>query len=99
MDMFFDLLIQEDHPAVRAILGHFFFVHIHPYGDGNGRLGRFLMNALFASGGYPWTIIPVSRRSEYMNALEQASCENNIVDFLNFIMSLRKTRVLSSNFV
>jgi len=37
-----------------------------------------------------WTIIPVARRAEYMNALEQASCENNIVDFILFIKSLGK---------
>ncbi len=88
MEMFFELLEKEEHPASRAILGHFFFVHIHPYSDGNGRIGRFLMNVMMASGGYPWTIIPVARRSEYMHALEQASCENNIVDFIAFIKSL-----------
>lgn len=88
MDMFFELLEQEGHAASRAILGHFFFVHIHPYSDGNGRIGRFLMNVMMASGGYPWTIIPVARRTEYMNALEQASCENNIVDFVLFIKSI-----------
>jgi len=88
MDMFFELLEKEENAASRAILGHFFFVHIHPYSDGNGRIGRFLMNVMMASGGYPWTIIPVARRTEYMNALEQASGENNIVDFVLFIKSI-----------
>ena len=37
--------------AVRAVLGHFFFVYIHPYMDGNGRMGRFVLNAMLASGG------------------------------------------------
>lgn len=89
MDMFFGLLEKEKHATTRALLGHFFFVHIHPYSDGNGRIGRFLMNVMMGSGGYPWTIIPVARRKEYMNSLEQASCENNIVDFIEFIRSLR----------
>jgi len=44
-------------------------VHIHPYMDGNGRMGRFLMNLMLASGGYPWTVIPVQERDEYMSAL------------------------------
>jgi len=37
--------------------------------DGNGRMGRFLMNLMLASGGYPWTVIPVQERDEYMSAL------------------------------
>ena len=57
----FDQLKQETEPSVRAVLGHFIFVYIHPYSDGNGRIGRFLMNLMLASGGYPWTIIPVGK--------------------------------------
>jgi Fic/DOC family len=53
MPAFFDLLREEPHPAVRVVLGHFIFVYIHPYMDGNGRVGRFLMNTMMASGGYP----------------------------------------------
>lgn len=76
MEEFFQLMIQEKEPAIRIVLGHFFFVYIHPYSDGNGRIGRFLMNVMLASGHYPWTIIPVERRNEYMDALEQASVNN-----------------------
>ena len=84
----FDLLKEEPDARVRAVLGHFFFVYIHPYMDGNGRLGRFLMNVMFVSGGYPWTIVPVSRRKEYMQSLEQANVNENISDFAKFIASL-----------
>src|SRR5262252_9314344 len=41
MPAFFDLLREEEQPAVRAVLGHFVFVYIHPYMDSNGRIGRF----------------------------------------------------------
>jgi Fic family protein len=85
---FFDLLKDEDHPAVRVVLGHFFFVYIHPYMDGNGRIGRFLMNLMLASGGYPWTIIPVERRNHYMAALESASVDQNIEPFAEFLAQL-----------
>jgi Fic family protein len=37
---------------VRAALGHFLFVYIHPYMDGNGRLARFLMNLMLVDAGY-----------------------------------------------
>src|ERR1700674_383942 len=72
MPAFFDLLGEETEPAVRVALGHFIFVYIHPYMDGNGRIGRFLMNVMLAAGGYPWTVVPVERRVAYMAALEEA---------------------------
>lgn len=87
MDAFFDCLLDEPHAAVRAVLGHFIFVFIHPYMDGNGRIGRFIMNSLFASGGFPWTIISVARRDEYMKSLEKASVEQNILPFAEFVLS------------
>ena len=55
---FFDLLGKETEPSVRVVLEHFVFVYIHPYMDGNGRLGRFLMNVMLAEGDYPWTVVP-----------------------------------------
>lgn len=85
MPVFFELLEEEKEAAVKAVLGHFIFVFIHPYMDGNGRMGRFLMNTMLASGGYPWTVIPVERRDDYMQALEKASVELNIVPFAKFI--------------
>lgn len=87
MPTLFELLSDEESTAVRATLGHFAFVFIHPYIDGNGRIGRLLMNAMLASGGYPWTIIPVTRRREYMDALQAASTEADIVPFATFIAS------------
>ncbi len=81
MPAFFDLLREEPDAGVRAVLGHFVFVYIHPYIDGNGRMGRFLMNAMMASGGYPWTVIPVGERTAYMHALEKASVGEDIGPF------------------
>ena len=60
----------------------------HPYIDGNGRLGRFLMNVMLASGGDPWTIIPVERRDDYMAALESASVKQDIRPFAAFVGEL-----------
>lgn len=88
MPVFFDLLKAEQEPAVRIVLGHFIFVYIHPYMDGNGRTGRFLMNAMVASGGFPWMIIPVDRRAEYMACLETASVEQNVEPFARFLAIL-----------
>lgn len=85
MPVLFELLTEEKEASVRAVLGHFVFVFIHPYMDGNGRMGRFLMNVMLASGGYPWTVIPVQRREEYMQALEKASVGQDIEPFAKFL--------------
>ena len=87
MEALFECLKNEKHAAVRAVLGHYIFVFIHPYMDGNGRMGRFLMNVMFASGGYPWTIIQMKNRREYFAALETIGVENNIVPFAKFVAS------------
>ena len=88
MPAFFSLLKEEEEPAVKAVLGHFFFVYIHPYIDGNGRMGRFLMNIMLASGGYPWTVIPLETRNDYMATLEEASVKKNIKPFAGFLAEL-----------
>ena len=53
--------------------------------DPHGRIGRFLMNTLLASGGYPWTVIRMSRRDDYMKALEAASVKGQITPLAEFI--------------
>ncbi|MEE8415820.1 MAG: Fic family protein [Desulfobacterales bacterium] len=85
MPAFFYLLREEPKPSVRVVLGHFVFVYIHPYMDGNGRMGRLLMNVMLAGGGYPWTVIPLEKRNDYMAALEIASVEQDIAPFAMFL--------------
>lgn len=85
MPLLFELLENEEHAGVRAVLGHFIFVYTHPYMDGNGRMGRFLMNAMLASGGYPWTVVPVEERESYMSSIESASVDQDIKPFATFV--------------
>lgn len=97
MPALFDLLESENEASVRVVLGHFMFVYIHPYMDGNGRMGRFLMNLMLASGGYPWTIVPLERRAEYMAALEGASVGGDIKPFANLLAELTKGDTRNKN--
>ncbi len=90
LGLLFEMLKGEAHPGVRAVLGHFLFVYIHPYPDGNGRIGRFFMNAMLASGGYPWTVIRVDNRKQYLSALEQASVHHEIAPFTKFVIDEMK---------
>ncbi len=93
MPLLFDLLREETDTGVQVVLGHFVFVYIHPYVDGNGRIGRFLMNAMLSAGGYPWTVIPVEKRDTYMQSLEAASVGQNIKPFAEFLSALVKDNI------
>ena len=89
MPVFFDLLKAEDDPTVRIVLGHFIFVFIHPFLDGNGRIARFLMNVMMAAAGQPWTVIKLEQRAAYMAALETASVKEDIRPFAAFLAETR----------
>ena len=80
-----ELLETETEPSVRAVSGHWLFGYIHPYPDGNGRMARFLMNVMLASGGYPWTVVRVDDRDDYLAALESASTALDIMPFARFL--------------
>jgi Fic family protein len=55
--------------------------------DGNGRMGRFSMNLMLVSGGINWTVIFLSKRDQYMKALELASTNESVLEFAKFIKS------------
>jgi len=58
------------HPLQRAAIFHGRFERIHPFEDGNGRVGRLLINIILMNHGYPPMIIRKSQRLAYFNALE-----------------------------
>ncbi|MCF8011886.1 MAG: Fic family protein [Clostridiales bacterium] len=73
---------QDKHPVKRAALLHFKITHIHPFVDGNGRTARLLMNFSLMQSGFPPAIFKKEHRLEYLEALEKASSENKLDDFL-----------------
>jgi fido (protein-threonine AMPylation protein) len=85
MEALRECLAEETDAFVRAVLGHWLFGFIHPYMDGNGRMARFTMNLMLASGGYPWTVIRVEDRATYMAALEKASVVDDLTTFSKFV--------------
>ena len=65
------------HPVELAALVHFKFVSIHPFGDGNGRISRLLMNCVLDEKKYPMVIIEYKDRLAYYSVLEKSQLENN----------------------
>ncbi len=66
------LLSHEPDAFVRAVLGHFFIIYLHPFMDDNAIIARLLMNSQLVTGGYPWTVIPERYCDEYTGGLENA---------------------------
>jgi hypothetical protein len=52
------------------------------------RVGRVLTNAMLASGGSPWTVLPIEQRGTHMAALETANVSPSIVPFAGFLAGL-----------
>lgn len=70
--MWFHRVRNKLHPVELAAIFHHRFVHIHPFFDGNGRVGRLLMNVLLMQQGYPITVILKNERKKYYDVLERA---------------------------
>ena len=58
------------HPLQRAVIFHGKFEKIHPFEDGNGRVGRLLINIMLLNNRYPPLIIRKSQRLSYFSCLE-----------------------------
>lgn len=65
---------------------HFDLVSIHPFGDGNGRSSRLLMNFIQTLFELPMSVVFVSDRFPYIEALEQARREEELTPFYDFMM-------------
>jgi Fic family protein len=75
---------QKIHPSVLAAFFHHRFVAIHPFDDGNGRLGRILMNLVLMQHGFPPAIIKIKERTDYYAALGQAD-KNEYEPIIEFV--------------
>ena len=64
------------HAIARAAAHHASFERIHPFVDGNGRVGRLLLNFLLLQHGYPPAVILAEKRRQYLQALRTADAGN-----------------------
>lgn len=61
------------------------FIHIHPFGDGNGRSGRLLMNWALISSGYLPIVIPYTDKREYIDSMDYFGSTGDSSRFEAFI--------------
>jgi len=66
-------------PVEVSARAHYRFEKIHPFGDGNGRIGRLIMNKILWDAGYPMLIIEYKKRASYYKALTKV--EDQFVNY------------------
>jgi Fic family protein len=91
-------------PVIKAAIAHFWFVTIHPFDDGNGRIARTISDMLLArSDGskqrfYSMSAQILKERKKYYDALEktQHSVESDITVWLEWFLNCLKNALLAS---
>ena len=79
-------------PIELAAIIHYRFEKIHPFGDGNGRIGRLLMNHILWHSGYPMLIIEYKKRKSYYRALANEE-EDFVKYFIRRYLSVHNKRL------
>lgn len=77
---------NKTNPVELAALVHLKFVTIHPFGDGNGRISRLMMNFVLKKHHYPMLNIKYEGRNSYYNALERSQVKNEDGIFIQWFI-------------
>ena len=81
------------HPMIIAAKFHGFFEYLHPFRDGNGRLGRLMTNFILLKKGLPTLIIPIEQRAEYITALKMIRKEATDEYLIRFFLEISIKRM------
>ena len=94
MESLFEYINGNDlHPIILASIFHYYFVTIHPFRDGNGRLARFWVSLILTDWNKNFKYIPIEEeiyinQEEYYNSIAQCHINGNANIFISFMLKI-----------
>ena len=88
IDEYYSNIKTRGHPFEEAVMFHYKFEMIHPFTDGNGRVGREVLNHMLTRAGFPRLVVTMADREKYLNALQSGNQEyysKMLADFIDIL--------------
>lgn len=87
---------NEIHPLILSALFHYYFVYIHPFSDGNGRIARFWVSLILTNWNPNFKYVPVEEemylnQEEYYNSIAKCHINGNTNEFISFVLNCINT--------
>ena len=92
-DLFGWLAVTDAHPLIAGSVFHYEFEFIHPFADGNGRLGRLWQSVILARWNPLFADLPVEslvfdHQAEYYQALQESTRQTDSAPFIAFMLQI-----------
>ncbi|MGM0416483.1 MAG: Fic family protein [Thermodesulfobacteriota bacterium] len=92
-DLFSWLTTSDTHPLITSSVFHYEFEFIHPFADGNGRMGRLWQSLILARWNPLFAEIPVEslifeHQSEYYQAIQESTRQSDSAPFIVFMLRM-----------
>jgi Fic family protein len=100
-DMFGWLAATDAHPLIASSVFHYEFEFIHPFADGNGRMGRLWQSLILARWNPLFADLPVEslifeHQAEYYQALQDSTHQTDSAPFIAFMLRMILDTVTTS---